>query len=346
MNHIRHCCNITFGSRVYASVSNRARLASAAATVILVAVACAGVSARGGQDSDDDAVKLASDLIAVDLTVTDAKGNYVTDLRQSDFKLFEDGRERSIDFFGQSGQLETSRPLAVVIALDISGSITRSEIALQREAALKFVTLVRPESQFAVISFNHQVNVLQKFTSNPHDVGKAFDKIRDVGGSTRLFDTLDQATTMLSRTPQTRGGRRMKRVIVVITDGYDSSSTIAPLELIRRAQDAGVTIYSITLPSFASMPGSRQERIMTILDAHGVVPATGGQDFEADIKDFAPVFRAIAEEIASGYQVAFYPPDSSRQDGKVHQLRVEVVRPGAIVRANRTGYQVSAAAPK
>ena len=100
---------------------------------------------------------------------------------------------------------------------------------------------------------------------------------------------------------------------------------------------------SITLPSFASAPGARRERILTILDAHGVVPATGGQDFEADTKDFTPVFRAIAEEIASGYHVAFYPPESSRQDGKLHQVRVEVLRPGTVVRSSRTGYQVTQA---
>jgi hypothetical protein len=51
------------------------------------------------------------------------------------------------------------------------------------------------------------------------------------------------------------------------------------------------------------------------------------------------VFKAIAEEIRSSYTLAYYPPQSSRRDGRVHQLRVEVKKPGAIVRANRTSYQ-------
>lgn len=309
------------------------------ALVALAAVAAAPAAAQQKGDSDET-LTLDSDLVTLDLIATDAKGNYITDLTKSDVRLFEDEQPREIDFFTPSSQLDT-RPLACVIALDISGSITKKEIGLQREAAQHFVGLVRPESQFAVISFNHEVKVLQKFTSDAKSVGKAFDKIKDVGGSTRLFDTLDQSVTMLSKTPTTRGGRRLKRVIVVITDGYDNSSTIAPLELIRRAAAAGVTIYSITLPSYiATLTGTR-ERVLTILDAHGVVPATGGIDFSADSNDYTPFFKAIAEEVASGYQLAIYPPEAKRHDGKFHTLRVELTRPGATLRVSRQGYQSS-----
>ena len=62
-------------------------------------------------------------------------------------------------------------------------------------------------------------------------------------------------------------------------------------------------------------------------------------DFSADSYDFTPIFRAIAEETASSYQVAFYPPEANRRDGKFHQLRVEVTRPGVTLRASRQGYQ-------
>ena len=290
---------------------------------------------RGG---GDDTVTLDSDLVTVDVTATDAKGEFVTDLKQSEVRLVEDGQPREIDFFTPSSQKDLNRPLSCVLALDVSGSITRKELGLQRDAVQRFVGLVRPESQFAVVAFNQEVNVLQKFTSDAKAIGKAFDKIGDVGGSTRLFDTLDQGVTMLSKTPLTRGGRRLRRVIVVITDGYDNSSTIAPLELIRRAEAAGVTIYSITLPSYMATLDGRRERVITILDAHGVVPATGGADYSAD-GDYTPIFAAIAEEIASGYQLAFYPPDAKKRDGKFHTLRVEVTRPGVVLRASRQGYQ-------
>ncbi len=303
-----------------------------AASVAVVPVE--GQEPRGGGDE----ISLDSDLVTVDLTVTNAKGDFVTDLKPSEVRLFEDGQPREVDFFTPSSQTDLNRPLACVLVLDISGSITKHEVLVQREAAQQFVGLVRPESLFAVVAFNHEVRVLQKFTNDAKSVGKAFDKIGEVGGSTRLFDSLDQGVTLLSKAPLTRGGRRLRRVIVVITDGYDSSSTIAPTELIRRASVAGATIYSITLPSYMATLDGKRERVITLLDAHGIIPATGGTDYSAD-GDYTPIFRAIAEEISSGYQVAFYPLEAKRRDGKFHPLRVEITRPGVVVRPSRQGYQ-------
>ena len=288
---------------------------------------------------DEEPIQLDSDLVTVDLIVTDARGEYVTDLKPSEVRLFDDGQPRELAFFGSSSQKELSRPLAVVLALDISGSIKPEEVALQRQSAMRFVELVRPESLFSVVSFSHEVKVLQKFTSQARDVGRAFDKITDVGGSTRLLDTIDQAITMLRKAPAVRSGRRLRRVVVVITDGYDNASVIDANELARRAAAAGVTVYSITLPSYIRTLDGGRTRAITILDVTRIVPATGGMDFSADSYDFTPIFRAIAEEITASYQLAFYPPEATRRDGKFHQLRVEVARRGVTVRTSRQGYQ-------
>jgi Ca-activated chloride channel family protein len=142
---------------------------------------------------------------------------------------------------------------------------------------------------------------------------------------------------MLKRAPRFRGGRRLRRVVIVVTDGFDNLDSTDQQDLIRRANDAEVTVYSITLPSY--MVASAGRRSMTLLDVSRIVPLTGGSDFSADRKDFTPVFKAIAEEIRSSYTLAYYPPDKNRRDGRVHQIRVEVRKTGAIVRTNRTSYQ-------
>jgi hypothetical protein len=111
-------------------------------------------------------------------------------------------------------------------------------------------------------------------------------------------------------------------------------------DMIHRANEAEVTVYSITLPSYIQGLGTNR-RVMTLLDVSRVVPLTGGKDFSADAKDFTPVFKAIAEEIRSSYTIAYYPPEKNRSDTRTRQLRVEVKRPGAIVRANRTSYEAS-----
>jgi Ca-activated chloride channel family protein len=179
--------------------------------------------------------------------------------------------------------------------------------------------------------------VLQDFTSEPQRISQAFRKIGEVTGSSRIFGTIDRAVSMLKRAPRFRGGRRLRRVVIVVTDGFDNLDSTDQQDLIRRANDAEVTVYSITLPSY--MPGPGSTRIMTLLDVSRIVPLTGGADFSADTKDFTPVFKAIAEEIRSGYTLAYYPPEKNRRDGRIHQISVEVRKPGAIVRTSRNSYQ-------
>ena len=312
-------------------------LGSKAVACILAALLVAPAFAR----QDDKPIKLQADLVAVDATVTDKDGNFIRDLKADDFVVYEDGEQQRLDFFEANEEAAMTRPLSVVIAIDTSGSIKPEEIIRQREATESFMRLVRPESVFAVIAFNSEIRVLQDFTSDPKRISQAFQKIGDVTGSSRIFGSIDRAISMLKRAPRFRGGRRLRRVVIVLTDGYDNVNSTDQDDMIRRANDAEVTIYSITLPSY--MPGAGpNKRIMTLLDVSRVVPQTGGQDFSADTRDFTPVFKAIAEEIRSSYTLAYYPSEKNRRDGRLHQIRVECKRSGAIIRASRTSYQGSA----
>lgn len=291
----------------------------------------------GGQQAEQP-IKLQTDLVAVDVTVTDKDGTFLRKLTAEDFVMYEDNEPRKVDFFEATEEAALTRSLAVVFALDTSGSIKPEEIAKQRDAMTSFTRLVRPESVFSVISFNSDIRVLQDFTSDVTKLSHSFNRIGQVEGSTRLFASIDRAVSMLKRAPRYRGGRRLRRVVIVITDGFDNVDTTDQQDLIGRANDAEVTVYSITLPSYMAALGANQ-RSMTLLDVARIVPLTGGADFSADTKDFTPVFKAIAEEIRSSYTVAFYPSDKTRRDGRVHQLRIECKRSGAIVRASRTSYQ-------
>jgi hypothetical protein len=78
------------------------------------------------------------------------------------------------------------------------------------------------------------------------------------------------------------------------------------------------------------------DRVITPLDATRIVSATGGLDFAADAKDFAPIFRALAEEIRASYALAYYP---DLRDGKFHDIKIKTSRPGVQLRVNRTGFQ-------
>ena len=305
--------------------------------VFLSVVVAVALVAPALTQQSDQAIKLQTDLVTVDATVTDKNGTFIRKLTAEDFVVLEDGQPQKVEFFEANEQASLTRALAVVFALDKSGSIKPDEIDKQREATEGFLKLVQPESQFAVITFSSEIKVLQDFTSEPQKVSQAFRKIGEVTGSSRIFGTIDRAVSMLKRAPRFRGGRRLRRVVIVITDGFDNLDSTDQQDLIRRANDAEVTVYSITLPSY--MPGPGSTRIMTLLDVSRIVPSTGGLDFSADTKDFTPVFKAIAEEIRSSYTLAYYPPEKNRRDGRVHTISIEVRKPGSIVRTSRNSYQ-------
>ena len=288
--------------------------------------------------TQDQPPRLSADLVTVDASVTDREGNFIRNLKAEDFTLYEDGTAQKLDFFEATQEAALTRPLAVIFAIDNSGSIKPEEVIKQREAAEGFMRLVRPESLFAVIAFQYKPRVVQDFTSDPRKISQAFQRVGEPGGNSGIFATIDHGISMLQRAPRVRDGRRLRRVVLIVSDGFDNVGR--PDEqgpLIERAMAAGVTVYSITLPSFGPSLGSR--RMMTLLDVSHIVPMTGGVDFSADTSDFSPVFKAIAEEIRSSYTLAYYPSDNTRRDGRIHQIRVEVKRPGAVVRTSRTTYQ-------
>ncbi|HKX29023.1 MAG TPA: VWA domain-containing protein [Blastocatellia bacterium] len=285
-------------------------------------------------------IKMETDLIPIDVTALDQNGNYVRDLREDEIQILVDGVPQRINFFSMTDEMALSRPLAVVFALDLSGSLKPEEISTLRGAARKFIELMKGESVFAALAFNYQLKILQGFTNDPRRLERAFDKLGRFEGSTRIYDAIDRAIVMLDRqAPRTQKNRPVRRVVVVISDGFDSASVIDRKEMVRRANQAGVTVYSITLPSYMLSATRVTERVITPLDATRVVSATGGRDFDADAQDFTPVFRALAEEIRASYSLAYYP---ETRDGKYHELRVKTSRPGVQLRVSRTGYQAPA----
>lgn len=281
-------------------------------------------------------LRLETDLVSIDVTVTDRQGNYIRDMKPDEFTLYEDGKPRKIDFFTVNDSLTLTRPLAVVFALDTSGSLKPEESRTLHQAAMKFTTLLQGDSVFSVLAFNNNVKVLQDFTNDVRRIENAFSRANRFEGSTRIYDAIDRGITLLERkSPRIRKGRPVRRVIIVISDGFDSSSTIDRREMVRRANAAGVTVYSITLPSYvltATQPGMR---VITPLDATRVVSVTGGIDLAADSRDFTPVFKALAEEISSSYIISYYP---DWRDGRFHDLKVRTSRPGAELRVSRNGY--------
>ncbi len=287
--------------------------------------------------SAQEEIILRSNLVTVEVTVTDAHGRPMTGLHRDDFLVYEEGRPRRIAFFQANGE-QALRPLAVVFAFDVSGSVTPDEAALQRRALEAFLTERHPDSVFALVTFNHEVRVLEGFTRDPSRLLTKLSRFRDFGGSTRLFDAVDKSVSLFRKVPRQRGGRVLRRLIIILTDGFDSASNVNLDELLRRVNEQEVTVYSVTAPSYTLTVAGRV-RVPTPLDATRLVPLTGGRDFPMTPgKDYSDSFRAIAKDAATSYTLAYEPGDLPEGGTGFRRISVRLRHPEAVVRTSREGY--------
>jgi VWFA-related protein len=298
------------------------------------------------EQEPEEILRFDTDLVSVDVTAMDTEGRPVRNLRQEDFKVYSDGAEQPISFFQIEQRQGEGRPLAIVFALDVSGSMTAEEIVRLRGALQSFSDhLTKHPVVYSVMTFGMRVKTIQKFTSDPGKLDDSLDRLsRDSpnGLSTHTYDAVDDAIRMLVRNaPRTREKRLMKRAVVVVTDGFPVGDTVAPQTVIERANAADVSIYVVTLPSYSRViASSAQTPLPTPLDVSGLAESTGGRNVYANEKDYAPLFRALAEEVSSAYVLAFYPPDEKRRDGQLHTIRVEGPR-GLTLRQSRSEYRAA-----
>lgn len=290
-----------------------------------------------------DVIKIDTDLVAIDVTVTDANGRLVRNLKKEDFKLYEDGVAQPISSLNVEKIEGAPRPVAIVFALDLSGSMTPEEINRIADAMREFSRrLAEHPAVFAVTTFGMRVKTVQSFTNDRNKLERAYDRLAHEpnGMSTHTYDAVDDAVRMLVRhAPLTREHQLIKRAVVVITDGFPVGDTVSPETVIERANAADTSVYVVTMPSYTHMLASAQMApLPTPLDVSGLVEKTGGRSVYANERDLGPLFRAIAEEVASAYVLGFYPPEEKRRDGKFHTIRLEGPR-GMTLRQSRPGYQ-------
>jgi Mg-chelatase subunit ChlD len=127
----------------------------------------------------------------------------------------------------------------VVFALDLSGSLRPDETATLRQAAMKFTrSSWKGDAVVAALTFNYDIKVIQGFTRLNRVLERAFSKATQFEGSTRIYDAIDRLDHHAHedrRRKQRRGRTQLRRVVVVISDGFDSASVIDKRELIRRS---------------------------------------------------------------------------------------------------------------
>lgn len=307
--------------------------------LLLLFFALAGVSAVLAQRSEE-VIRVDTELAGFEVTVTDEKGLPVEGLTANDFRIFENGVMRNVDFFQPLVGHDRRRPLLVVFALDVSGSMTEPELEKLSSAMERFIKqLADGNTYFAVMTFAMRVQLLQQFTNVPDRVSRALSRIgrNRSGRSTHAYDAVDDAIRLIERrSPRQIRGLAPKRTVVVITDGFPVGDVVSPGTVIERANNAEVSVYSLIMPSFSRL---QRRPLMTPFEASGLVEQTGGYSFYANEKEIDQVMARLADQVKGSYILAFYPEDAAKMTGEFREVRIESGK-GFQVRQNRPGFHL------
>jgi len=273
---------------------------------------------------DDDVVRVNTDLVVLNVTVTDKNGQYVKALKKSDFKVYEDGKEVPANAIASFAFQDA--PYAAVVLLDSSGSM-ETRFSLARSAAIRFLDGLREEDVAAVYRFDSKVERVQEF-SGGRDLAPIAYAIR-AKGMTTLNDAIVEASKALTGRPETR------RAIVVLSDGMDTSSKASSEKAVESALSVGASIFAVDMSSLDT-PGFANRQSAASLKGFaektgGRFVATGGGPVLRD------AFAGIADELGHQYTIAYRPSNSAR-DGKWRTLEVKVDREDLTVRSRR-GYR-------
>ncbi len=289
---------------------------------------------------DDDPIRIDTELVTFEVTVTGKDGKPVTGLKAGDFRIFESGVERKVDFFQPINDAEQKRPMLVIFALDVSGSMTAAEMESLRDALQRSIKrLASPNTYFAIMTFAMRVRTLAGFSNIPQRLDRSLEKLaRDTGGlSTHAYDAVDDAIRLIvKKAPKSIRGQVPKRSVVVITDGFPVGDVVAPETVIERANAAEVSVYSIIMPSYSRLQGTKRP-LMTPFEASGMVERTGGINLYAGDKSLESLFAELESQVTGSYAVAFYP-EPGRSADDYREVRIET-QEGLKLRQNRPGYR-------
>jgi len=325
------------------------------AAVITITPGVAAQSGRAAQQNpqqasrqekdkrDDAAIRIDTDLVTLTATVTDGRGRFAANLRQSDFTVYENGVKQELAYFKTGDQV----PISLGVLFDTSGSMV-DKIDDVRDAVGHFVESVSPGDEIFLIRFSSDAELAQDFTDDRGRILRAIDRLNP-RGSTALYDAILMGLQLVAE------GKHNRRALMLVTDGNDTSSSVDLATTLNLARESEVIIYALGIGhgergSFGhgghgrGVIFGRQSRDEVDMKAlRQLAEATGGEAFHlenahAGGRDLVDEAAAqVAAELKRQYLLGYYP-SNTRKDGAFRQIKVEVADKSLRARAKRGYY--------
>jgi VWFA-related protein len=277
-----------------------------------------------GQTQNPPTIKTEVSLVNLFATVRDKNKRVVTDLKQDNFKIFEDGHEEKIAFFSK----EVTLPITLGLLLDTSGSEQNMLGAIQGAGSRFLRRVLRKGDEAMIISFDTDVDLLSDFTDDRSILDRAINKARIntpgggyIGGNPGPIGSGNMVGTALYDAIYLACGEKLngeagRKAIVIVTDAQDEGSRVKLDEAIESAQRTDTVIHVLLVadPRYGGNTGV----------ARKLTEDTGGRLIIVNSeKKMEEAFDQISEELRSQYTLGYYPTNNSR-DGKFRKIKLDV----------------------
>jgi Ca-activated chloride channel family protein len=283
---------------------------------------------------EEDIIRISSDLVTIVATIAKKAVTDTIDLKQEDFEIMEDGVPQEVANFAR----DTDQPLNIVMLFDTSLSVAK-RLEFERRAAGRFLERVlRQQDRAALFSVSTDVMLMQDFTNRVPQLVSAMKQLKPQG-ATSLYDAIYLASDYLKES----AGRR---VIILISDGGDTTSHKGLLDVLTKAQQSDVLIYSVYTGALNPSQNLRDlaaERALETLSAE-----TGGEVFRAktsdrdgeqderSLRELDAAFSSLADQLRTQFVLGFFS-SNEKKDGTYRRLNIHIKKPGYVVKS-RAGY--------
>jgi Ca-activated chloride channel homolog len=289
---------------------------------------------------EDETIVVDTDLVNLNVRVIDRMNRPINDLKDGDFKVFEDNVPQTLDTI-----IREEVPINYALVIDNSGSL-RSQLEKVIEASKVIVSTNKPEDDVCVIRFvnSSKISIEQDFTSNKELVNDALDGLFVEGGSTAVIDAVYLGAKNVSEYESEKNGTdRKRRALILVTDGEDRDSFYKETQLFEALKEADVQIYPIGFVNELSSEGSiirksPKDQAMKLLNR--MARETGGKAyFPNNVSELNDIAKDIAKSLRTQYLLSYYPTNTNRDgtfraikvavaDGKNKEKRIAVTRTG------------------